>query len=216
MKYEDEVQLPPLVCPQCDQEFDFVEGQQEYTCLHCGNHVENIQAQFAYSRGYAAFFAGQQVYMEIPPNRRSNLAYAEQTHAATQLFTEAYTATQEAFQANLADSQRYKAIEIMATIATLFMQTNLISHLEAEYWTSLKFEQVKRNERDELNMKLAQPTSGIMDLLTKLNLRRRKHYVEKGLYRVSKRINLIEQNIAFVTPPRVKKEIPGSTETHHV
>jgi predicted RNA-binding Zn-ribbon protein involved in translation (DUF1610 family) len=216
MKNEDEVQPPPLVCPQCDQEFDFVEGQWEYTCLNCGNHIENIQAQFAYSRGYDAFYAGQRVYMEIPPNRGSHLAFAEQTHEATQLFTEAYTAIQEAFQANLADSQRYKAIEIMAWIANLFMHTNLISHLEADYWTSLRFEQVNRKEYDELNLKLAQPTSGAMDLLTKLNWRRRKHNLEKGLYRVSKRINLIEQNIAFTTPPRVRKGTSGSTESYHV
>jgi hypothetical protein len=206
----------PLICPHCDQEFDLAEGQQEHTCQNCGYRVENMQAQFAYSRGYDAFFVGQQVLMEIPPKRRSSLAYAEQTHESTRLFTEAYSAIQEALQANLAESQRYKAIEIMASIANLFMQTDLISPLEANYWTTLMIAQVNRKECDELSRKVALPTSGILSLLAHLNCRRRKRQLEKALVRVERKLQLIEQNIAFVTPPRVRKESTRNMGAHHV
>jgi hypothetical protein len=202
----------PLVCLRCDQEFDIPEGQWEHTCQHCGNRIENMQAQFAYSRGYDAFFAGQRVYMAIPVKRRSSLTYAAQTQEVTKLYTEAYTAIQVAFQANLADSQRYKAIEIMAAIAHLFMQTGLISPLEANYWTTLMIEQVNRKEYDGLKQKLSQPASGIMGFLARLNRRRRKRELEKGLGRLEKKIQSIEQYIAFATPPRVRKGISGSME----
>jgi hypothetical protein len=175
-----------------------------------------MQAQFAYSRGYDAFFAGQRVYMEIPPKRRSSLAYAEQAQEGTKLFTEAYTAIQEAFQDNLAESQRYKAIEIMASISNLFMQTNLISPLEAHYWTSLMIAQVNRKEYDELNQNLSQPTSGILARLARLNQRRRKRQLEKGLGRLEKKILNIEHYIAFATPPRVRKRTSGSMRVQHV
>ena len=208
----EEFQLAPLVCPRCDQEFDIPKGQWEHTCQHCGNRIENMQAQFAYSRGYDAFFAGQRVYMIIPPKRRSSLTYAKQAQEVTQLYTEAYSALQEAFQANLAESQRYKAIEIMASIAHLFMQTSLISPLEANYWTSLMIEQVNRKDYVELNQKLSQPTSGIFGSLARLNRRRRKRELEIGLRRLEKKILSIEQNIAFATPPRVRKEISRSME----
>jgi DNA-directed RNA polymerase subunit RPC12/RpoP len=216
MNNEDLVFQPaPLVCPRCNQEFDLAEGQWEYTCQTCGNPVDNMQAQFAYSRGYDAFFAGQLVFMEIPPSRRSHLAYAEQANEATQLLTEAYTAIQEAFQSNLAESQRYKAIEMMASIANLFMQTGLVSPLEANYWTSLMIEQVNRKECDELNQKLAQPTPGVFGLLKRLNMLRRRHQLERALPRLTKKINLIEQNIAFVSPPRVRKGTSGSLKAYH-
>jgi tRNA(Ile2) C34 agmatinyltransferase TiaS len=210
MDIEDEFEPAPLVCPQCDLEFDIADGQLEYTCQKCGSRVENMQAQFAYSRGYDAFFAGQRVFMAIPPKRRSSRAYVEQTHDVTQLYTEAYTAIQVAFQANLAESQRCKAIEIMASIAHLFMQTGLVSPLEANYWTSLMVEQVNRKEYEELNLKLSQPTSGIFSLLAQLNRSRRKRLLEKGLGRLEKKILIIEQYIAFVTPPRVRKRTSGS------
>ena len=209
MDDEDEFEPAPLVCPQCNLEFDIADGQLEFTCQHCGSRVENMQAQFAYSRGYDAFFAGQRVFMAIPPKRRSSRAYAEQTHEGTQLYTEAYSAIQVAFQANLAESQRDKAIEIMASIAHLFMQTGLVSPLEANYWTSLMVEQVNRKEYDELNLKLSQPTTGIFSLLAQLNQRRRKRLLEKALGRLEKKILSIEQYIAFVTPPRVRKRTSG-------
>lgn len=217
MSNENEEYLPaPLVCPHCAEEFDLAEGQFEYSCQKCGRRVDNMQTQFAYSRGYDAFFAGQRVLMDIPPSRRSRLAYAKQTHEATQLFSEAYTAIQEAFQGYLADSQRYKAIEIMASIANLFIQTDLVSPLEAHYWSSLMIEQVNRKDLDDLNQKLSQPASGISGLLGRLNWRRRRRDLEKGLARLEKKINLMEQNIAFATPPRVRKGINKYTGINHV
>jgi hypothetical protein len=209
MNNEEEYQLAPLACPRCDQEFDIAEGQWEYTCESCGHRVDNMQAQFAYSRGYDAYFAGQRVFMEIPPSRRSRVAYAEQAHVGTKLYTEAYTAIQEAFQSNLAESQCYKAIEIMASIANRFIQTELISPLEANYWTSLIIEQVNRKELEDLSLRLSQPTTGLLSPLARLRWRMRKRQLEKGLVRVGRRIHLIEQNIAFATPPRVRKVSSG-------
>lgn len=204
MDSEEGFQPAPLECPLCDQEFDYVEGQREYTCAFCGNRIENIQAQFAYSRGYDAYFTGQQVLIEIPPNRRSSRAYAVQTKETTKLFAEAYSALQEAFQSDLAESQRVKSIEIMASIAHLFMQTSLISPLEANYWTSLMIEQVNRKELDDLNRKINQPISRIFDILARFNWLRRRHQLQIGLTKIKKKINQIEQNINFVTPPRVR------------
>jgi len=206
----DDILPAPLVCPRCDQEFELPEGQWEHTCQHCGNRIENMQAQFAYSRGYDAFFAGQRVYIAIPVKRRSSLTYAAQAQEVTNLYTEAYTAIQEAFQTDLAESQRYKAIEIMASIGHLFMQTGLISPLEANYWTTLMIEQVNQKEYDELKRKLSQPTTGIFGFLKRLNRHRRKRELEKGLARLEKRIMGIERYIAFATPPRARKNISGN------
>jgi hypothetical protein len=205
MNQEFDIQPAPLVCPRCDQEFEYIEGEVNYTCMKCGYSVDNLQAQFAYSRGYDAFFAGQHVYMQIPPNRRSRRAYAQQAEDATQLFTEAYSAIQEALQHNLGESQRKKAIEMMATIAVLFIQIEMISPLESNYWTTLMVEQTNQKELDDLNRKLEQPSSSIFGFWTRLNWRRRKNQLKKGLTRIEQKILLIEQNIAFVTPPRVRK-----------
>jgi len=215
MNTTDEIQPAPLVCPKCDQEFDYVEGQWEYTCQKCGNRIDNLLAQFAYSRGYDAFFAGQRVYLEIPPSRRSRLAYAEQAHEAFQFYTQAYTALQEAFQATLADSQRYKAIDIMASIANLFIQTGLVSPLESNYWTSLMIQQVNHQECNEIKQKLSHPTPGILGLLARLRWHLRKRQLEKALDRVDRKITLIEQNISFISPPRVRKEKPGRMGAYH-
>jgi hypothetical protein len=209
MNTEYEIQPAPLICPKCDQEFDYIEGQWEYTCQKCGHRIDNLEAQFAYSRGYDAFFAGQRVYMEIPPSRRSRLAYAEQAHEAFQFYTQAYTGLQEAFQANLADSQRKKAIEVMASIANLFIQTGLVSPLESNYWTSLMIEQVNRQEYEELEQKLSQPARGILGVFPRLRWQLRKRQLAKALDRVQRKIQQIEQNIAFITPPRVRKGTPG-------
>ena len=215
MNTDDEIHPAPLVCPRCDQEFEYVEGLWEYTCQYCGNRIDNLQAQFAYSRGYDAFFAGQRVYMEIPPSRRSRHAYTEQAQEATQLYTQAYSALQEALQVTLGDSQRYKIIEIMASIANLFIQTGLVSPLESNYWTSLMIEQVNREECNSLKQKLSQPTPGILAPLARLRWRLRKRQLEKALVRVERKIKLIEQNIAFVTPLRVRKETTNRMGTYH-
>jgi hypothetical protein len=212
----DAVEPAPLVCPHCDEEFDLPEGQVEHTCQHCGRSVENMQAQFAYSRGYDAFFAGQRVYMDIPPKRRTSQAYLQHTQEVTQLYTEAYTAIQVAFQASLASSQQYKAIEIMAAISHLFMQTGLVSPVEANYWTTLMIEQVSRKELDELDQKISRPTSGIFAVLKRLNARRRRRQLVKGLARLEKKILSIEQYIAFATPPRVRNKPSGKTKTQYV
>ncbi len=205
MNEEFEVQPAPLVCPRCDQEFEYIAGQENYTCMNCGNSIGNLQAQFAYSRGYDAFFAGQQVYMEIPPNRRSHRAYVQQAEDAAHLLGEAYSAIQVAFQSYLADSQRIKAIEMMASIAVLFMQTGLISPLESNYWTTLMVEQTNQQELEDINRKLAQPPSGIFSFVARFRWRVRKNQLEKALDQVGKKITVIEQNIAFITPPHVHK-----------
>lgn len=205
MNDEYEVQPAPLVCARCDHEFEYIEGQANYTCMNCGNSIGNLEAQFAYSRGYDAFFAGQQVYMEIPPNRRSHRAYVQQAEEATHLLTEAYSAIQVAFQAYLAESQRIKAIEMMASIAVLFMQTGLISPLESNYWTTLMIEQTNQKELEDINRKLTQPSSGLFGFLARFRWRTRKNQLEKALVRVEKKITLIEQYIAFVTPPHIHK-----------
>lgn len=214
MNTEDilEIEPAPLVCPQCNKEFELPEGQWEYTCLHCGNRVENMPAQFSYSRGYDAFFAGQRVYIDIPPKRRTSLAYAEQAQEVTKLYMEAYTALQEALQSYLAESQLYKAIEIMAAISHLFMQVGLISPVEANYWTSLMIEQTSRKELDELNQKIARPASGFFRPLARLNWRRRRRQLVKGLARLDKRIHNIEQYIAFATPPKVRMRASGKVK----
>jgi hypothetical protein len=147
--------------------------------------------------------------MVIPPSRRSRIAYAKQAYDVTQLYIESYTALQEAFQSNLAASQRYKAIEMMATISILFSQTNLVSPLEASYWTSLVVEQVNHKELNELTAKLSQPPSGIYGRLFRWRLLLRRRQLAKALLRVEQRIDVLEQNIAFITPPRVYKKATG-------
>jgi hypothetical protein len=104
---------------------------------------------------------------------------------------------------------------MMASIAHMFMQTGLVSPLEANYWTSLMIEQVNRQECDDLNRKLSEPASGFYAHLVRLNWRRRKHNIEKALARVDKKIHLIEQYIAFVTPPHVRKAASRKLGVYH-
>ena len=205
MPDEEEVQPAPLVCPQCDHEFEYVDGQQHYTCGNCGRSIGNLAAQFAYSRGYDAFFAGQRIYLAIPPNRRTRISHADQIRDSTKLFIESYSAIQEAFQSYLANSQREKAIEMMASISRLFMQNGFVSPLESNYWSTLMYEQVNQKELDELTHKLAQSPAGLSNILARFSWHLRKRQLESALVKVSRRIELLEQNIAFVTPPHIRK-----------
>ena len=200
-----EIQLAPLVCPKCNQEFDFSDGESEYTCLKCGEGVQNLTAQFMYSRGYDAFFTGQLIFMDIPPKQRTRRAYAIQSQEGTELYKEAYSALQEASQQDLAESQRYKIIEIMAGISHLLMQSELVSPLEANYWASLMIEQVNRAEYVELCQKITQPITGFFNALAHLNWRRRRHQLRNALEKLDRKIDVIEKNIAFVSPPRVRR-----------
>ncbi len=216
MTDEDEIQPAPLICPQCDHEFDYVEGQQHYTCGNCGRSIGNLSAQFAYSRGYDAFFAGQRLYIAIPPNRRNRPTHAGEIRDSSKLFIEAYSAFQEAFQSHLANSQREKAIEMMASISRLFMQNGLVSPLEASYWSTLMYEQVNQKELDDLRNKLVSPPSGLFNLVARLRWHLRKRQLERALVNVNRKIDLLEQNIAFITPPHVRKLPSGKIGSNHV
>lgn len=216
MTDEEEIQPAPLVCPQCDHEFEYVDGQQYYSCGNCGRSIGNLPAQFAYSRGYDAFFAGQRLYIAIPPNRRTRISHAEQIRDSTKLFIESYSAIQEAFQSNLANSQREKAIEMMASISRMFMQNGLVSPLESNYWSTLMYEQVNRKELDDLRSKLGSPPTGLFNIVSRLRWGLRKRQLERALVNFNRRIDLLEQNIAFITPPHVRKLTSRKMGSNHV
>ena len=194
---------PPFTCPYCDVELHLPDEVWYYTCDHCGKHLD-LKSQFAYLRGLDAFREGQDILDRLNPKKHRKLT-DQQDRAAIELFRQAYSSLQVAFQVELENFQRTLGVEMMTSMAHEFMKRKMVSPLEANYWNSLMVEQTAQNEYDLLKEKLAK-TSGSLGTLKRWRWHSRQKQLLKALEQLAKKIRLLEMQIEFVQIPRARNK----------
>ncbi len=194
---------PPFTCPYCDVELHLPDEVWYYTCDHCGKHLD-LKSQFAYLRGLDAFEEGQNILDRLNPKKHRKLT-DEKDRAAMELFRQAYSSLQVAFQAELENFQRTLGVEMMTSMAHEFMKRNMISPLEANYWNSLMVEQTAQNEYDLLTQKLHKD-DGSLVFFTRWRWRSRQKQLLDALEQIAKKIRTLEMQIDFVQIPRARNK----------
>lgn len=195
----------PFTCPFCETEIQLPVDAWYFTCPSCGHRLD-ITSQFAYLRGVDAFTEGQNLMEEISPRRR-RIPYNHQDTRAMELFREAYSSVQVAFQAELAEPQRMLAIEMMASMSGEFMKRNMISPMEMNYWHMLMVELTAQVEYDTLKEKLAAAnTSDPLSRVAQLRWRSRQKKLLDSLAEIDQKILAFEKQIEFVDVPRARNK----------
>ena len=192
-----------LKCPSCARELQPPLDVWYYTCEYCRESLD-LKSQYAFLRGLEAFDEGQAIMQEKGPRKarnktRQNAVYRQ----SLDLFTEAYSSLQVAFQGSLGEVQRQVGIEMMSSMAAEFMKMNMISPLEMSYWNSIMNEHVAQSEIDQIKERLTRPM-GTFAPLIRLRWRMRLNQLKKKLVEIDERIVRIERQIAFVQIPRAR------------
>jgi hypothetical protein len=202
---EVEPELAPLVCPRCATEIDHEPWPQD--CPRCQRPLD-LQAQFAYCRGHNAFTVGQDLVFSAYQKKRKKRLPSQSEKEGLECYMQAYSALQQAFQGELAESQRQLGTQMMAAIVQVFQVNTMVSPLEAAYWSTLLVEMNSRQERASLREKLAQPnTRGVIGLPLRLRWRLRIHQLEKALVELKQKLRFLEHSIGFAgVSPAPKKE----------
>lgn len=200
-----EPEAHPFTCRFCDTEIQLPVDAWYFTCPHCGHRLD-ITSQFAYLRGVDAFTEGQDLMEEISPRRR-RIPYNNQDTRAMELFREAYSSIQVAFQAELAEAQRALAIEMMASMSGEFMKRNMISPIEMNYWHMLMVELTAQVEYETLKEKLASlDTSDPLSMVKQLRWRSRQKKLLDSLAEIEEKIVAFEKQIDFVEVPKARNK----------
>lgn len=213
---QDELEIAPLICAQCGAEVLPEAEPWPEVCPVC-QHPFDLQAQFAYSRGRDAFTAGQALILSLSPNLRERNLTTEAEMEGVYYYIQAYTALQESFKGEIAESQRQLGIEMMAAIGRVFLQHGMISPLELAYWSNLLIELNSQRECAALHEKLAAPkTGGVIGMFRRWHWRTRLHQLERALVELDQKILRLERSIAFVDIPRARRKPslsePGDTD----
>lgn len=193
----------PFSCPFCETEIQPPEDAWYYTCPHCGHRLD-ITSQSAYARGLAAFTEGQTLIDDISPRKRRNPFY-QKDKRAMELFLEAYSSLQVAFNAELAEPQRSLGIEMMASMASEFMKRSMISPLEMNYWHTLMVEYTAQVEFDLLKEKLA-ASAHPLGVLARWRWRSRQKKLLSSLVEIDQKIAAFEKQIDFVDLPKTRNK----------
>ena len=192
-----------LTCPSCETVLEISENVSYLSCRQCGKRI-NLKSQFAYLRGLDAYNEGQEIYHALNPKKR-RLIFDQRIQAAVDLFIQAYSSFQVAFQSDLEERQRSLGVKIMTNIAQEFMRREMISPLEVNYWNSLMIEQTAQDECDLLKTRL-QNSTGLLGLLKGLRWRLRRKQLAKSLIKIDHKIHQLESAIAFVDVPHARKK----------
>ena len=199
-----EPELAPLMCSYCSTEMVVESEPWPETCPNCWRPLD-LPTQFAYSRGRDAFIAGQELMIAISPKKRRKDLTTQQEMQGLHYYIQAYTSLQQAFLAELADTQRQLGIEMMAAMAQVFQLHGMVSPLEASYWTTLMIELTTQLEQAGLKEKLARPSTGFLQLFWRWRWQMRHKQLEKALSTLDERVRTLERNIAFVEKPRARR-----------
>jgi hypothetical protein len=194
---------PPFICPYCETEIVLPDDVWYYPCDHCGKWLD-LKSQFAYLRGLDAFKEGQEIMQAVNPKKR-RLYYNSRDQAALNLFIEAYSSLQVAFQADLEESQRFVAVEMMTSMSNEFMKRNMVSLFEGTYWNSLMIEQTAQNEYNLLKQKL-QKLESPLRFIQRWRWTARLSQLLKSLEQLDSKIKSLEKSIEFVDIPRARKK----------
>ena len=192
-----------LKCPNCAHELLPPLDVWYYTCEYCRESLD-LKSQYAFLRGLEAFDEGQALMIEKGPHKLRNKTRQNAVYRQTlEIFTEAYSSLQVAFQGSLGEVQRQVGIEMMSSMASEFMKQNMISPLEMSYWNSIMNEHVAQTEIDQIKERLTRPL-GTFDFLIRLRWTLRMNQLKKKLVEIDERIMRIERQIAFVQIPRAR------------
>jgi predicted 3-demethylubiquinone-9 3-methyltransferase (glyoxalase superfamily) len=216
-----------LLCPYCDEELALPEEMvqfagryirsvnRRFACDNCGQGLD-LQAQLAYERGRVAFSTGQDLLNSLSPRKRKKDFNTEQEKEAIQLYISAYTGLQEAFQGELTEDQRRLGIRMMTAMANQFTLHNMVSPLEAGYWAALLVEVNTQTEIESLEQKLnGDGKKKVTGWLNRFRWKIRLRQLKKELVGLDHKIQVIEQNIAFVDPPRTRKSHTRKHSLHY-
>ena len=194
----------PFVCPFCEKELILPkEAAQYYTCEYCGKRID-LPAQFAFNRGLEAFKEGQAAYQELKYLKKKRAAYDAAELTVVRILEKAYFSIQQAFATDLVEPQRALGVEMMVNMAQLFTKRDMISGLEASYWSLLMVEHTAQDEYDSLCQKLASPL-GILGFLKRMRWRLRKRQLKRALDNLNQNIKRVEANMAFAYPLHARK-----------
>jgi len=194
----------PLTCPYCDQELILPKQTgQYYTCEYCDKRID-LPAQFAFNRGLEAFKEGQAAYQGLKYLKKKRAAYDAAELTVVRIFEKAYFSIQQTFATDLAEPQRALGVEMMVNMAQLFTKRDMISGLEASYWSFLMVEHTAQDEYDSLCQKLASPL-GMLGFLKRMRWRLRKRQLKRALDNLNQNIKRVEANMAFAYPLHARK-----------
>jgi hypothetical protein len=193
----------PFFCPYCEIELHLPDDVWYYTCDSCGTRLD-LKSQFAFLRGLDAFREGQDIMEKVSPRKRRT-SFNSLDQSAMELFKQAYSSLQVAFQANLEEGQRSLGVEMMNSMAQEFMKRSMISPLELTYWNTLMVEQTSRNEFDSLSEKLSQP-GGKLTFLARWRWKMRQKQLRDALFQIDNKLKLLEKQIEFIDIPKARNK----------
>ena len=195
-----------LLCPYCEQPIELPATDQplRQPCPACARMVD-LEAQLTFHFGYDVFSDAQDIYLNVSPKKRTRERYEAAMEEATRLFIGAYTNIQQAFRADLPEDIRERGIEVMASMVQFFLPRNMISPLEASYWTMLMVELTAQLEYLDLKAKLDNPKRGLLVRLKRIRWSIRHRQLAKSLVYLDQKIRNIEFNIEFVERPRARR-----------
>jgi hypothetical protein len=195
-----------FACPECEAEIANATDRDTdwISCTQCGAAV-NLAAQFAINRAddnyrFAQALAAPEL---IDPHKRPN-AFSPDAKDALRAYQKAYTGIQVALRADLPPAQQARALEIMSETAYILQRNQMISPLEAKYWTQVMVCQTALEEFEALEAKLHREAPGLLTRIFRHpHWRLRRFQLKRALARRQARLEELESNLAFV-------------ETHHI
>jgi hypothetical protein len=195
---DNPAQMDSIKCPHCAHDVQFPFEARYTICRNCRQRLD-LPSQFAFLRGLAAFEEGQAIVQAVNPKKKKNLTKFNETYrTALNLFMEAYSSLQVAFQARLGEVQRQVGVEMMASMSQEFMKHLMVSGLEVSYWNSIMVEQTAQIEYDGLKEKLRQKKGSI---ILRLRWVLRQRQLRNKLQEINTKIKALENQIAFVDIP---------------
>jgi len=193
-----------IECPYCQADLLIPDDSLWYTCQHC-QHGLNARAQRAFARGRHSFLSTQAEAASLFGVRGKGYQKPRESEVL-RAFQQAHSALQEALRIGLAESQREATVEMMVELTRLFVHRQMISPLEAKYWSQLLTEQTVWRECNALEQKLARPgPGGLIGLLRRGLWQLRRRQLAGALARLDRQIEDLERLIAFVDPPHARR-----------
>ena len=202
-----ESELSPVICTACGTFYEGETSSIPEVCATCGNVID-LETQFAFCRAVDAFDYGQDMLMHLSPRLRKNNPFNDIEMEAVRFYQQSYSSFAITFQGELAESQRRLAIEILASIAFIQLQHQVISPIEGAYWQNLLKELTMQKEVLEVEEKIANlsgPFKGLLHLRWTLRL----NQLKGALAEIDRTIERIEELINFTHPPNMRRtELP--------
>jgi len=200
------MQVVTFNCPNCETEIRLPEDQRYTTCPNCQQRLD-VKALLAYLRGLDAFDEGQEIMLVLQAGPR-RLRIFQQPEAkeieAMELFREAYSSLQVAFEGDLVKDQCQLGIEMMTSMAQEFFRRSMVSAYEGQYWRAAMEELTSQNEYDLLQEKLRRTHVTFVNYLVVWYRQRRMRQLLSVLRKLNRKLALIEEQMEFVEVPRAR------------